>query len=381
MKKIIIVSLAMLCAFQSFSQTTIINHNSTKISQIPEQAIQTAKQNLHIAYGHTSHGSQLIDGMNGLKTFMNGKGYTNNLYSWNNGGTSGALDLHDGAMGGDVGYYPDWVNNTRSYLGTPNTLTGRGIGANADVNVIIWSWCGQAASQTQSSMISNYLAPMTKLETDYPGVKFVYMTGHLDGSGSGGNLNLRNEQIRTYCIDNNKILYDFADIESYDPDGQINYMSLMADDNCDYDSDKNGSRDKNWATVWQNSHVINVDWYNCSAAHSQALNGNLKAYAAWWLWASIAGWNQPTGISDVEQKPQVVSVFPNPSNGKFTVTLGNSSMKAIEIYNMIGTKVFSTSDIIPLSAKEIDLQGFANGIYFINIYGGEKIYTKKIIMQ
>ena len=382
MKKIItIISLAMLWAVQAFSQAVIINHNNTKILQIPEVAIQAAKQNLHIAYGHTSHGSQLIDGMNGLIAFMNGKGSTNNLYAWNNGGTGGALDLHDGAMDGDVGYFPAWVNNTRSYLGAPNASNGRGTGANADVNVIIWSWCGQVSSLSQNSMISNYLAPMTQLETDYPGVKFVYMTGHLDGSGAGGNLNLRNEQIRTYCKDNNKILYDFADIESYDPDGKVNYMSLMANDNCDYDSDNNGSRDKNWATEWQNSHVVNVDWYKSSAAHSQALNANLKAYAAWWLWASLAGWNQNTGVLEVEQNPEVVTVFPNPSNGKFTVTAGNISMNAIEIYNSMGTKVFSTSEITPLSTKEIKLYGFANGIYFINVSCGEKIYTKKIVLQ
>ena len=54
---------------------------------------------------------------------------------------------------------------------------------------------------------------MNQLEIDYPNVKFVYMTGHLDGSGANGNLNLRNEQIRAYARANNKILYDFADIE------------------------------------------------------------------------------------------------------------------------------------------------------------------------
>ncbi len=371
----------MLFAIQAFSQAIIINHNCTKISEIPEQSIQTAKQNLHIAYGHTSHGSQLIDGMNGLIAFMNEKGYTNNLYSWNNGGTNGALDLHDYAMGGDAGYFPDWENNTRSYLGVPDSITGRGTGDNSDVNVIIWSWCGQVASQTQSSMINDYLAPMTELEADYPGIKFVYMTGHLDGSGSDGNLHLRNEQIRKYCIDNNKILYDFADIESYDPDGQINYMSLMANDNCDYDSDGNGSLDKNWATEWQSSHVADIDWYNCYAAHSQALNGNLKAYGAWWLWASLAGWNQGTGIPEIHQNTQVVTVSPNPSNGKIMVTIDNGSMNAIEIFNLMGTRVFSSSDVQPVSTKAINLNGLAKGIYLINIYGGEKIYTKRIVIQ
>ncbi|NLT49617.1 MAG: hypothetical protein GXX85_01715, partial [Ignavibacteria bacterium] len=61
-----------------------------------------------------------------------------------------------------------------------------------------------------------------------------------------------------------------------------------ANDECNYDSDGNGSRDKNWATIWQNSHTQNVDWYNCGAAHSQPINANMKAYAAWNLFCSIA---------------------------------------------------------------------------------------------
>jgi hypothetical protein len=140
-------------------------------------------------------------------------------------------------------------------------------------------------------MIDYYLTPMNQLEIDYPNVTFVYMTDHLNATGQYGDMNLRNQQIRNYCIANNKTLYDFADIESYDPDGLVNYMLLMCNDDCDYDSDGNGSLDKNWAIDWQNTHTVNVDWYNYSVAHSKPLSGNRKAYAAWWLWARLGGWN------------------------------------------------------------------------------------------
>jgi hypothetical protein len=129
---------------------------------------------------------------------------------------------------------------------------------------------------------------MTQLENDFPNVKFVYFTGHLDGTGLTGNLHLRNEQIRNYCIANHKILFDFNDIECYDPDQLVYYMALNANDNCDYDSDDNGSLDKNWAIDWQNSHTQNVDWYDVNCAHSQSLNGNQKAFAAWRMFAEIA---------------------------------------------------------------------------------------------
>lgn len=283
MKKLLLISmLSVMFLFfgctksdnKSGSDELIIDHHSVSLSSVPSEWVATAKKNLHIAYSHTSHGSQLIDGMSGLVSF---KG---SVYSWNNGGSGGALDIHDYAMSGDLGA-PDrttWATLTRTYLAS-----------NPDVNVIIWSWCGEVSTATEAD-INTYLNLMTALENDFPDVMFVYMTGHLDGTGLTGNLNLRNEQIRNYCKTNHKILYDFADIESYNPDG-VFFADKKANDACDYDKDNNGSLDSNWATEWQKAHTQGTDWYSCSSAHSQPLNANQKAYAAWWLWARLAGWN------------------------------------------------------------------------------------------
>lgn len=265
---------------------TIVDHTCTDLTDVPTQWLTTAKANLHIAYGHTSHGSQLTTGMSSLVAFADGGGLglslPNGFFEWNGGGTGGALDLRDTPFSGaaDLGN-PDrtsWAGATRTYLD-----------ANQDINVVVWSWCGQVSSASETD-IETYLDLMDGLEADYPDVTFVYMTGHLDGTGLTGNLHIRNEQIRAYCRTNDKFLYDFADIESYDPDGAY-FGDQIPNDACDYDSDGNGSRDANWATEWQSSNTVDVDWYACSSAHSQPLNANLKAYAAWWMWAAIAGWD------------------------------------------------------------------------------------------
>jgi uncharacterized repeat protein (TIGR01451 family) len=169
---------------------------------------------------------------------------------------------------------------------------------------------------------------MNQLEVDYPGVTFVYMTGHSDGSGETGNLHLRNQQIRQYVIQNNKTLYDFYNIELYDPDGNY-YGNKRVNDYCDYDSDGDGTRDKNWAQDWQNTHTQDVDWYSCGCAHSQSLNCNQKAYAAWWLWARLAGWPGPDASSPLTLDKSVALTH-NPARPgdpiTYTIVVRNTSV-------------------------------------------------------
>ena len=98
----------------------VADHTATDITQIPEAAIVSAKAQLHIAYGHTSHGSQLTTGMSSLVGFMNDLGYPTNLYAYNTGGVNGALDLRNEPFSGasDLGN-PDrvaWAAATRNYL-------------------------------------------------------------------------------------------------------------------------------------------------------------------------------------------------------------------------------------------------------------------------
>ena len=67
-----IIVVAMLLSFNhAFAGAIIIDHRCTDITRIPESAITQAKDTLHIAYGHTSHGSQLTDGMSGLLLLAN----------------------------------------------------------------------------------------------------------------------------------------------------------------------------------------------------------------------------------------------------------------------------------------------------------------------
>jgi len=266
----------------TFSQGIIIDHNCTDISKIPTSWIEQAKQNLKIGYGHTSHGSQLVSG---IKAFRGNSGDTY-YYDYTTWGLNPGVFLNDywGNAGGasDLGHNGDlsWRDATIAMLNNPNN----------DRNVVVWSWCGGCSDNTTTG-IQAYLDAMNQLELLYPNITFVYMTGHAD-IWSDTNLKACNQQIRDYCTTNNKILFDFYDIESYNPN---NTFFQFVDDGCNYYDSAGGTEQGNWASEWitanPSKELTSIATSCDSCAHSENLNCVQKGRAFWWLIARISGWN------------------------------------------------------------------------------------------
>lgn len=161
-----------------------------------------------------------------------------------------------------------------------------GLPAGAHINVIMWSWCSISGHDAQ-----RYVDNMEILVREYPGVQFVFMTGHAQGQGedlSPNGVHYNNQLIRDHCRTHNRILFDFAEIEAYNPAGEY-FWGLDLWDNLDYDGG-------NWAVEWIGANTgseleqlttgIGVDGYNGlgSCAHSASpsaatLNCVLKARA------------------------------------------------------------------------------------------------------
>lgn len=331
MKSLITILLIVLLSNIAYLQSSpiIIDHTCTKIDQVPTEFVEYAKNNFNLSYGHTSHGSQIVTGMSMLAKMQS------SIFQFNKG--SGTLSLLDGTPSGDLGN-PDrttWAQRTRALLAQ-----------NTTINIVMWSWCGQVGGSEYE--INLYLSLMDSLEKDFPNIKFVYMTGHLDGSGESGNVNTRNNQIRNYCKNNDKILFDFADIESYNPDGEY-FLNKNADDGCNYSGG-------NWAKEWCEDHPTECP--SCgSCAHSHCLNCYQKGKAFWWMMARLAGWNGITSVISPNNF-ELISYI------NYNSTVSFNTEGQVTIYDILGNVIIQNN----VSTNEsISLEKFPYGIYFIQI--------------
>ena len=87
-----------------------------------------------------------------------------------------------------------------------------------------------------------------------------------------------------------------------------------------------------------------------------------------------------TGKEEIQTSEKNFSVYPNPSNGTFTIASENMKQAEVTIYSMMGEKVYKST--MANHAKTADLSGESNGIYFLRIETrNNDVFSKKIIIR
>lgn len=133
-----------------------------------------------------------------------------------------------------------------------------------------------------------------------------------------------------------------------------------------------------WRTDGTEAGTISVGNFSGSYASPSYMThcGNLLFFTA-----GLQLWVLGAPAAQVESITQNnISVFPNPSHEKLTITSDLSQGGIIEIYNITGVKIFSQS-VSSLALASIDISGQANGTYVIKVSCAGNVWTQRIIKK
>jgi hypothetical protein len=86
-----------------------------------------------------------------------------------------------------------------------------------------------------------------------------------------------------------------------------------------------------------------------------------------------------SNINDIAEKP-VIEVYPNPTNGIFTVDYSKASQ--IKVVNLLGQEVLELDINQNTEGSEnIDLSTFPNGMYIVMVYNGTTFSNYKLLLS
>jgi hypothetical protein len=253
------------------TEAIIIDHTCNDLGKIPDKWIDKVKEILKVHYAHTSHGEQITTGLELLA--QGNEVYTlaaediarpsvsyNFWYdNCNMPSSTTQLTMMDGQYYDN--YCETYVTPDLYWEGSYAVTITRSVLNNFDVNVSLWAWCCQQDDNSQTQT-QTYLDNMSKLEQEYPDITFIYMTGNAQSEEQ--NRYDRNNQVRNYCKNNNKILFDFADLDCW-YNGQQHKEGGIPTEHPQYNGDQ--------------------------AGHTTYQSCRNKGRAFWWLLARIAGWD------------------------------------------------------------------------------------------
>jgi len=360
----------------TYAQGLIIDHNAVKnFDLIPDRWLDSAKT-LTMHYGHTSHGMQIISGLKYIYENVDSEKYTISFSTFQ----------HDPMLPPDngghricsCGWHPEDYWASEEGRNEVRRFASSGL-----FDFSMFAFCGElAGSKDLTDYINEYLNTLNIFENEYPNMRFIYITGPSDGYPSYSKLRENNNMIRKYCRENNKILYDFADIENWDPDGNF-YPNNYA---C------------SWCEDWVRDHPMpnlpaecNAGLHTC-CPHTHGYNCYIKAKAYWYMMARLAGWVDPAPIDEdpgeykgeVPIKNFLYQNYPNPFNPSTNIrfSLSKSEKVKIVIYDILGHKVTTLieNEKMPPGYHEVSFHAnnLISGTYFYKIKAGNFEDSKKM---
>lgn len=119
-----------------------------------------------------------------------------------------------------------------------------------------------------------------------------------------------------------------------------------------------------------------IEAQNAAIAQQQAQIEALQK-----LVAAMAANPADKGAATTTTLTDAVAVYPNPSNGTFTIFTQTLDQGRIEVANASGNVIQALNLVKGVYSYDVDLSTQAKGVYVVRILAGEKVITKKVVLE
>ena len=189
---------------------------------------------------------------------------------------------------------------------------------------------------------------------------------------------MNNLAVQTFYVNPNKARF------TWDSTGQYTFARIL------FRVDTTGS---SWSTVGGYGiyyPTLSINRYGLQAGEFYRAQGrtfcdsNITSYRSWWTTPIF--WQQP-GSSRINGGVAIsnLDIYPNPSRDIFNISFVSEEKQnlKIRIFNIVGEEIYKEDqqEFIGEFTKQINLNRFGKGAYFLEIETDQGILNKKLILQ
>lgn len=208
-----------------------------------------------------------------------------------------------------------------------------------------------------------------------------YKISAIDSCGNESPMSLYHNTIYIINVGNGQYNWNLYAIEN-SPNPVTQYV-LMRDDNntgnfaqiLSTAGTQTSMTDVNYASYPNANWYVDALGFNCNP--TQRLNGgNNTVYGAKIRSHSNQNNNRQSGINKFNANSGEVTVFPNPSNGEFTV-LNSQKIDDLKVIDVLGNVVYETKPADYKATLHLENAG----VYFITVISGKETTIKKVVVN
>jgi hypothetical protein len=148
---------------------------------------------------------------------------------------------------------------------------------------------------------------------------------------------------------------------------------------------------QNGGTTTESLIYNNTQAATTYTAYVYGYNGAFNASSCYTIRAEISGTSfvrqsaEELEIMNEELSNEPLQVYPNPTSGLLNIRLQPEGdiNQTVEVYNQLGQKVesFELSFTKEMPAVELQLSDLTDGIYFVRVYDGNTVQTRKVMLR